>query len=153
MASLRVRARKSRDGKVTDYYVVRTADGAEIGAGRDEETATLILEEIRKQELLSRNGAPPASPHDKPGVVYFIQADGGAVKIGFTAKSAEGRLRSLQTGTPGSLRLLGWIKASESFERHLHARFWGWHLRGEWFEPTRGLLNFIKRTAHSGASA
>ena len=68
------------------------------------------------------------------GKVYFIScSDPWAVKIGFTCKEPESRLRQLQTGCPSQLTLLGWYPAGRDEERRLHDMLEPFRLSGEWF--------------------
>jgi hypothetical protein len=64
--------------------------------------------------------------------VYFIEAHDGPIKIG-VAQNPMNRLRSLQTGHPFELQLLGTIPGNATDEKRLHHRFSKYHLRGEWF--------------------
>ncbi|WP_287378652.1 GIY-YIG nuclease family protein [Mesorhizobium sp.] len=69
--------------------------------------------------------------------VYFLGEDENGcspIKIG-VAKNIEKRTRDLQTGNPSTLRLLGWIEASEDLklEGDLKRRFDAARVRGEWF--------------------
>lgn len=95
--------------------------------------------------------------------VYFvaeIEHGGTPIKIG-VAQTIENRIRSLQTGNPSKLGLLGWIETNNpySLEKSLHSYFKNFRLRGEWFhlEPTdilpvlmrAGLDGFVAKTSDS----
>ncbi|MGH8243900.1 MAG: GIY-YIG nuclease family protein [Steroidobacteraceae bacterium] len=87
--------------------------------------------------------------------VYFLgEAENGCspIKIGVTKDIAR-RKRTLQTGNPLELRLLGWIVADDSFqlERQLHEHFESVRTRGEWFhiEPADVLL-LLTRVGRQG---
>lgn len=72
-------------------------------------------------------------------MIYFIQAgEDGPIKIGRTS-SVPQRMANLQVGNPSPLRLLGCIPE----EHEWHARFYGFNVSGEWFEPRPSLLRFI----------
>jgi hypothetical protein len=72
--------------------------------------------------------------------VYFIQSgDNGPIKIG-VAGDVGRRLRSMQTGNPETLRLLGKWWATVEDERTLHRQFAYAHLHGEWFKPVDELV-------------
>lgn len=74
---------------------------------------------------------------------YFIQAEeGGLIKIG-TAISPLFRLRTMQTGCPLKLRLIGLTDGDRLFERGLHKKFEGTRVHGEWFEPSEELLALV----------
>ena len=68
------------------------------------------------------------------GWVYFIGGDEGPVKIGWTATDARRRLRSLQTGNPTRLAILGEARGSLATEAQIHRRLREHRLTGEWFE-------------------
>jgi hypothetical protein len=69
------------------------------------------------------------------GFVYFIASpETGRVKIGFTSKSPDQRLRSLQTGSPTELRLMCFQPGTKADEAHLHDILSPFRLHGEWFE-------------------
>lgn len=77
------------------------------------------------------------------GKIYFIQAgDNGAIKIGYT-DNIEKRLRQLQTGNPYKLKLLKIINGTYELEKSIHKMFVNDRLEGEWFRPSRRLLNYI----------
>jgi len=87
--------------------------------------------------------------------VYFLGEDENGcspIKIG-VAKNIEKRTRNLQTGNPSTLRLLGWIEASEDFklEGDLKRRFDAVRVRGEWFaiEPA-DILPLLMRAGRDG---
>jgi excisionase family DNA binding protein len=74
--------------------------------------------------------------------VYFIRG-GRCIKIGYTAGVAEGRLATLQIGSPTTLRLLGTIPAPEAFERALHRFFKPEREQGEWFRASAFLMEHV----------
>ena len=79
--------------------------------------------------------------------VYFVQGElTQHIKIGI-AWEPEKRLIDLQVGSPDKLKILLAFRTTHSAqttERHLHQRFWLYHLHGEWFKPGPELLQFIK---------
>jgi hypothetical protein len=69
------------------------------------------------------------------GWVYLISATGtDSVKIGFSSKAPDGRLRSLQTANPIDLRLVCAVRGSRRDEQRYHAQFDHLRVRGEWFQ-------------------
>jgi hypothetical protein len=72
--------------------------------------------------------------------VYFIAENENdvhkslRVKIG-RSKDIKVRLRSLQTGSPYDLKLMGWINSDDDkqLEYELHQRYANRHIRLEWF--------------------
>lgn len=71
------------------------------------------------------------------GFVYFVVIGLPYithVKIGFTAHDPEKRVRSLQTGCPLPMRILGYVFGDVNLERDLHRYLEGNRTVGEWFE-------------------
>jgi hypothetical protein len=101
------------------------------------QVATLLLE-----RRLDRAPAATLAAPAPPGSVYFIQAGGGDIKIGFSDNPAK-RLAQLQTGQPQRLRLLATIPGDARREREIHARFARHRRQGEWFAPAPEILRFI----------
>ena len=78
------------------------------------------------------------------GYVYFISSEKNReIKIGFTARPVEKRLKSLQTAHPYKLKLLTIVPGTTEDEKSLHERFANIRLEGEWFKPHPDLLAFI----------
>lgn len=77
-------------------------------------------------------------------MIYFIQPEnGGLIKIGYTSKEPESRLRELQTGCHEKLIILATEEGSEVDESNLHLQFKSLRVRGEWFRPSVELLTRI----------
>ncbi len=77
--------------------------------------------------------------------VYFIQESGsGCIKIG-SSKDPVGRLKSIQSHNPNSLKLLKVIDGGIKEEKILHRLFFRERIRsaGEWFVPSEELKKFI----------
>ena len=75
---------------------------------------------------------------------YFIkEEDSSFVKIGTVSSkwNLESRLSSLQTATPHVLVLIG---VTDMKEKDLHRKFGHLRCRGEWFEYTKEIENFLK---------
>lgn len=76
--------------------------------------------------------------------IYFV-SNGEFVKIGYTSRSAESRIRALQTGNHTPLRLLAfndqWGKDKET---ELHLKFARFRQGGEWFALSDELRFFIE---------
>ena len=83
--------------------------------------------------------------------IYFI-ANGGCdqIKIG-RSTDIRRRVKTLQTGNPSSLKLMGWINARDDafLEKSLHGKYKDFRGIGEWFSigPTE-VLQELKR--HTG---
>ena len=79
------------------------------------------------------------------GFVYFIQEEGtDHIKIGFSEKHPEGRLKDFQTGNSNKLNLLGYIEGTYKDESNLHYEFSEERGSGEWFESSPRLKERIK---------
>ena len=98
--------------------------------------------DIRPQSVPAGVHAP-AGP--TKGRVYFISSakEDGPVKIGFTSREVESRLKAIQTGHPDRLVILGSIEGNQYLEGNIHRRFAASRLQGEWFQRTQELLAMI----------
>jgi len=77
------------------------------------------------------------------GYVYFIQAgQNGPIKIGYT-KNYKARIQFGQTFNHNKLRFLKIIQADISLESELHRKFSKYRIRGEWFEPSKEILDYV----------
>lgn len=81
-----------------------------------------------------------------PSVVYFIQDEQGAIKIG-RSTNAQDRLSALQTSTASKLSMIGTINGGAWTEGQLHQYFAGARIRGEWFRPVPQLIEYINTHA------
>jgi len=80
------------------------------------------------------------------GIVYFIQGEvTRLVKIGLTTGSVFIRFSLMQSNSPEKLILLGLIECEDcrAKEKEIHNKFVTSWVRGEWFNPTDDLINFI----------
>jgi hypothetical protein len=75
------------------------------------------------------------------GSVYFFEA-GGLIKIGFS-RNLKNRIQTLRDGLPYDGTLLHTIVGTERMESFLHARFATDKVRGEWFNRSAALLEYI----------
>lgn len=83
--------------------------------------------------------------------VYFAQVAGnGPIKIGFTRKCLEMKLRRLRWACPYPLVILATMDGTAPEEKRLHARFGAHRIHGEWFHPSPVLLAFIAQIPHDG---
>jgi len=76
--------------------------------------------------------------------VYLLQHGArGPIKIG-RAANPEKRVASLQTACPYEMRLLVVVdNATKAVERGLHHKFAKYWIRGEWFRPSREILDWV----------
>lgn len=93
-----------------------------------------------------------ASGRGTRGVCYFIGAQSGPVKIGFTV-DLKGRLAKLRASSPLPLEVLATRSGGEARESVYHEQFAADRLHGEWFARTPAILAEIERLngeAHHG---
>lgn len=85
----------------------------------------------------------------KPNVVrrdtiYFIKCEtSGLIKIGFTTRTPEARLRESQTFAATSLRILTETPGTLEQEKQLHKIFAATNHHGEWFDTSPELEDLI----------
>jgi hypothetical protein len=75
---------------------------------------------------------------------YFLRAVHGPIKIGKSGAPVR-RIKNIEVSHHENLALVGFVVGD--CERELHQQFQSDHIRGEWFEPSRRLLDFIRREA------
>ena len=78
--------------------------------------------------------------------IYFIQEfqnSSGLIKIGLSV-NPEGRLKGMQVNSPVLLGILETLPGSDDVEAKLHEKFVRDRVRGEWFNASESLLNFIE---------
>jgi hypothetical protein len=90
--------------------------------------------------------AEPGDPvhYQKPGTIYFIGGDTGAIKIGFTT-TLDVRLRRLRANSPIPLGVLASKQGVAWDERAYHLLFQRHRLHGEWFARAPEILAEIDR--------
>lgn len=82
---------------------------------------------------------------DTHSVVYFAQnPETGSIKIGTTTGDPEVRVSQIQTGACAKLVLLASVKGSNKEETALHHKFASYRLEGEWFNPSKELMDYIQ---------
>jgi hypothetical protein len=125
---------------------------------RTKECGEFTVEDLRRvaNAVLRNPGSHPvavATAREKEprrilpgeGGVYFVGAEEGPVKIGFS-RDFHRRLAALQAASPVELRLLAVIvDASPVIERNYHSRFGRHRLHGEWFERSPEIMAEIER--------
>lgn len=80
----------------------------------------------------------------RTGLVYFIQAYDGTVKIGWAIHPSQ-RLRNLQVGSAWPLRIVALGGGGQKAEAWLHRRLAESRIAGEWFKPTRLVCGAIEQ--------
>jgi len=77
-------------------------------------------------------------------LIYFIQGESTKlIKIGKTNSSIEERVKSLQTGSPDKLKVIGVTFEPYHSESSLHAQFDQFRKHGEWFFPADEIALFL----------
>lgn len=84
----------------------------------------------------------PIPDNTRRGFIYFIRAEGGPVKIGFS-QNPSARINDLRCGSPANFVLLGSIPGTMRQETEWHQRFAALRIDREWFSPADELLNAI----------
>jgi hypothetical protein len=102
------------------------------------------------QNVIERGEAAPGQPGRRVSYNYLIlNRRARCVKIGYSEKSPEIRLRNIQTSAPDPLELLGYWRGSKAAEETLHDALSAYHERGEWFrvapELVRHLESYLSR--------
>ncbi len=80
-------------------------------------------------------------------MIYFIQAESGYIKIGFTSRDPAARLKALQTSSAQKLTLLGVMPGTQKKEKSLHLQFKDFAILGEWFMPSQQIIEFIDKNS------
>ena len=75
-------------------------------------------------------------------LVYLLRA-GNRYKIGYTTSAVEQRIKSLQTGNPLKIELLGTMPGTLKDERMLHAKYHAYRVEGEWFTLPQAAVDEI----------
>lgn len=87
---------------------------------------------------------------DKKSFVYFVELVGqGVMKIG-RAKDIASRVSSIQSSTPGEIKLLGTIPGGREVERDAHSHFAQHRARGEWFSLNPEVRSQVVHIVSSG---
>jgi hypothetical protein len=82
------------------------------------------------------------------GFIYFIEAEGlNLIKIGWTRIQPRKRLATLNATCPVPLRPLGVLRCVLGVEATLHGLWGDLRRKGEWFEASPELLEFIRNVA------
>jgi hypothetical protein len=138
----------THDGVPRIYYYYRLSKTrllSEYGTPEFAEEYHLVTQGYKTKEgarvLAARRERPPG-----PTNVYFLRAaTTGLIKVG-RAADVRDRMYRLQTGSSEALELMGQIPDTSGglMERAIHRRFADDRVRGEWFNPSPGLLAYIR---------
>lgn len=101
----------------------------------------MAMKSLSDRGVIERDGRRfrflnPDGLKSRPGFVYAIRSESGAIKVGFSTKSPESRVGQMQTGTAEALELIGFVPGTHDDEQACHRvlKDFGYHIRGEWFE-------------------
>lgn len=67
-----------------------------------------------------------------------------SIKIGFSKQGIRQRIYQMQVGSPDKLVFLGACVGDKEYEKYLHKKYSDYRLSGEWFKPSKTLLDEIK---------
>ncbi|MGP5722781.1 GIY-YIG nuclease family protein [Corynebacterium casei] len=130
--------------------IVSTERPVKHGEFAKEYLATMIAQELPNAvdfRWKTYETPPERATKLETSRVYFVYSpDADKVKIGFS-DSPESRMKSMQTGSPVPLELLGTIPGGQDVEMELHERFKSDRSHGEWFRMTSEIERFIRREA------
>jgi hypothetical protein len=84
----------------------------------------------RPRRLAEKPG--PKGPRGEGTVYFFGLRD--FLKVGFTTRDVNDRIRDLSTGTPEPITLIAAIEGTHETERAWQRRFKPWHHEREWFQ-------------------
>ena len=76
--------------------------------------------------------------------VYYLRADNGAIKIGYTTNTSK-RFSTISTASPLGLELVAQEGGGLKLERSRHSQFKSDSIRGEWFYPSDALNEHISQ--------
>ena len=89
-----------------------------------------------------RFGGRKTVAFERKSVVYFMQRDDGAIKIGFTSDLLR-RVSELRKQQRSGIGLLACYPGGKPEELRLHAKFAASLIGEEWFRPDDDLMAFI----------
>lgn len=127
---------------------------AEAKLGRKVYMATMyrVVKEMRREKGIpdagGASGRLPGNPtlrehpRRKQRRVYFARS-GNKVKIGVATK-VNGRISTIQSGSPAKIELLACIPGGVEMERKMHMRFAKLRIRGEWFRYKGELMEYVQ---------
>ena len=76
-------------------------------------------------------------------MIYFVKAESGHIKIGYSFKKTLKRLREIQTCNPFEMTVLKEIPGDKAMEKDIQSKFEKHRVRSEWFLADKDILDFI----------
>lgn len=134
---LRLSGRRSWYAKMPDGRIVSMRTDCERTA--EQKLATLMSRTFGA--VAKRKIAKPKASR-RMGFVYFVQAQSGPVKIGWTHDVAK-RVDHIQTHNHEQVSLLGIVAGTSEGEAWIHRALSAHRIRGEWFAYTPEVKVFV----------
>ena len=80
-------------------------------------------------------------------MIYFFQIENnGPIKIGYTSTDYRQRLAAIKTACPYELDVLFLYAGDEWSEKDIHKELSPYRLKGEWFEASEKIYDFINES-------
>jgi Meiotically up-regulated gene 113 len=107
--------------------------------------------EIPRPAPVKQSDRFPFRSSTRQGFVYFICADRGPVKIGFSTDPTT-RLKGIATYQARKMRILATLPGTMATESMVQARWHHLRIRGEWFRRSADLMKYIRDIADGKVS-
>jgi hypothetical protein len=120
-------------GLTNDLYAIEAIESL-AGNPRAREAAEEIIER-RRNQFEKREPA-----------IYFV-ANQGFIKIGWTVNWPS-RISNLQVSSPTPIEVLLILGRPKVYERTMHHQFKKYRVRGEWFQDSPEIREFIESRRH-----
>ena len=132
-------------GKIVyESYFFKTLSIGEIS--HETEIPEILIEDFIK---LCETSKKKIKKERVQSFIYFIQAENGLIKIGYTRNLKE-RLDILRSMSHSKLTLLLVLKGDRKKESRMHEIFQDYRVHGEWFKPEKYLIEYIEEMENSG---
>jgi len=141
-----VRASGCKDGRLQVPVGVDTETGKKIAALLKEDP-TMPVVEIATRVGVTRQRVYQILRLGKrvdKGRVYALKGN-GKVKFGFTSRDVATRIQPMQSSVPFPVHVLANAPGDRQLEREIRDACTEHRIRGEWFEPTGVVLEWVER--------
>jgi hypothetical protein len=71
------------------------------------------------------------------------------IKVGYTSHNATDRKRSMETGNPHGIVVIGIVKGTKEHERKIHQQLQDYHVQGEWFRDCKEVRGYINEVLNN----
>jgi hypothetical protein len=75
-------------------------------------------------------------------MVYFMQSL-DKIKVGYTSNNPTNRKRSMETGNPHGIVLIGTVNGTREHEEKIHKQLQKYCVRGEWFRDCEAVRDYV----------